>query len=102
MLECSAILQIRRDPGCAEGVAADRRLDARGFRPSADHAPGIGLIRRLFRQYAPIPSLGGPHGPSRDSDATGLCCAMDGAADDRHTLSSTRNLTHYKARYHAL
>jgi hypothetical protein len=36
--EFAAVLQIRRDAGRAEGMIANPRLDAGGFRPPADDA----------------------------------------------------------------
>ena len=39
--EFTAVLQIRRDPGRAEGMIADARLDAGRFRAPADDAVGV-------------------------------------------------------------
>jgi len=39
--EFSAVLQIRRDPGRAEGMIANPRLDAGRFRAPADNAVGV-------------------------------------------------------------
>src|SRR5216683_732783 len=59
MLERPAILQIRRNAGRAEGMAADRRFDAGGDRTPAHHPPGVGLIHRLVGQRGSFPALGG-------------------------------------------
>src|SRR6201987_1487544 len=39
--QLTAVLQIRRDPGRAEGMIANRRFDAGRFRPPADDAVGV-------------------------------------------------------------
>jgi hypothetical protein len=39
--EFAAVLQIRRDPGRAEGMIANPRFDAGRFRASADYAVGV-------------------------------------------------------------
>src|SRR6266852_7488948 len=50
VLERTSILQIRRDPGRTEGMAADRGLDAGGGGAPAHHAPGVGLGLWLDRK----------------------------------------------------
>ena len=39
--QLAAVLQVRRDPGRAEGMIANPRLDAGRFRPPADDAVGV-------------------------------------------------------------
>src|ERR1700751_5834362 len=41
--QLTAVLQIRRDPGRAEGMIANPRFDAGRFRPPADDAVGVML-----------------------------------------------------------
>ena len=60
VLERPAILQIGRDPDGAEGMAADRRLDAGRRGPLADHAAG--LAPRLLGQQGSLPPFGGAGG----------------------------------------
>jgi hypothetical protein len=46
------VLKIRSDAGSAEGMIADLRLDARGFRAPLDHAVGVLLVHGFFREDA--------------------------------------------------
>jgi hypothetical protein len=53
--ELSAVPQIFRDAGGAEGMAADLRPDAGVGRAAADHAVGVGLAHRAFCEIAGLP-----------------------------------------------
>jgi hypothetical protein len=50
--QLATVLKIRGDAGCAEGMIADLRLDAGGFRAPLDHAVGVLLVHGLFREDA--------------------------------------------------
>jgi hypothetical protein len=50
--QLATVLKIRGDAGSAEGMIADLRLDAGGFRASLDHAVGVLLVHGFFREDA--------------------------------------------------
>ena len=64
MLQRSAIGKIRRDPGRAEAVVADRRHDAGCKCALADHAPGVALSHRLLAKRDPLMAATGPKQPA--------------------------------------
>jgi hypothetical protein len=64
VFERAAVAEIGGDPGRAKRVVADRRHDARGCRPPADHAPGVFLPHRLFGQHGGGVSRAGAEQPA--------------------------------------
>jgi len=52
--EFAAVLQIRRDPGGAEGMIANPRFDAGRFRAPADDAVGVLLEEGIAGQLASL------------------------------------------------
>ena len=42
--QLAAVLQVRRDTGCTEGMIANPRFDGGGFSPPADDAMGVRSI----------------------------------------------------------
>ena len=56
--EFSAVLQIRRDAGRAEGMIADARFDAGRFRAPADDAVGVLLEEGIGGQLAGLAAGG--------------------------------------------
>src|SRR5246127_4899979 len=56
--QLTAVLQIRRDPGRAEGMIANPRFDAGRFRPPADDAVGILLEEGIGCKLASLAAGG--------------------------------------------
>jgi hypothetical protein len=54
-LKPASVLEIVRDPGCPEGVAADFGPDAGLAGPPADHPPYVGLDQGIAGQLAGAP-----------------------------------------------
>ncbi len=58
VLQCAAVLQIRRDSGRPKTVISHLRLNAGGRRPPADHRIGVGLGQGRPRQLPGAPADG--------------------------------------------
>jgi hypothetical protein len=57
-LQFTAVLQIRRDAGCAEGMIANPCFDAGSFRPPADDAMGVLLEEGIGGKLAGLAAGG--------------------------------------------
>jgi hypothetical protein len=50
--QLATVLKLRGDAGSTEGMIADLRLDAGGFRAPLDHAVGVLPVHGFFREDA--------------------------------------------------